>query len=48
MTSADAKKTMFDVGVSLSLLSPSDTGEMMVSEMQRWGKVIRDSGIKPE
>ena len=48
MTSADASKTMFDVGVSLSLLSPADTGEMMVSEMQRWSKVIRDNGIKPE
>lgn len=48
MTSTDASKTMFDVGVSLSLLSPADTGEMMVSEMQRWSKVIRDNAIKPE
>ena len=29
-------------------LTPEEYGAYIKSEMQRWGKVIRDAGIKPE
>jgi tripartite-type tricarboxylate transporter receptor subunit TctC len=44
----DSQKALFDAGVSPAILSPAETGDLMVKDMQRWSKVIRDIGIKPD
>jgi tripartite-type tricarboxylate transporter receptor subunit TctC len=44
----EAQKALFDAGVSPSILPPMETAELMVRDMQRWSKVIRDIGIKPD
>ena len=48
MNSADTQKALFDAGVQLSLAAPEETGEFMIKEMDRWGKVIKDMGIKAD
>ena len=48
MASAETKKAMYDAGVEVSLSSPEALGEYMVQEMDRWGKVVKDAGIKLE
>ena len=48
MASAETKKAMYDAGVEVSLSSPEALGEYMVHEMDRWGKVVKDTGIKLE
>ena len=44
----ETQKALFDAGVSPSILNPTETAELMVRDMQRWSKVIRDIGIKPD
>jgi tripartite-type tricarboxylate transporter receptor subunit TctC len=44
----DSQKALFDAGVSPAILTPAETGDLMVKDMQRWSKVIRDIGIKPD
>jgi tripartite-type tricarboxylate transporter receptor subunit TctC len=44
----ESQKALFDAGVSPAILPPAETGELMVKDMQRWSKVIRDIGIKPD
>jgi tripartite-type tricarboxylate transporter receptor subunit TctC len=44
----DTQKALFDAGVSPAILNPTETGELMLKDMQRWSKVIRDVGIKPD
>ena len=46
--SPESQKALFDAGVSPAILSPAETGDLMVKDMQRWSKVIRDIGIKPD
>ena len=48
MASAETKNAMYDAGVEVSLSSPEALGEYMVQEMDRWGKVVKDAGIKLE
>jgi tripartite-type tricarboxylate transporter receptor subunit TctC len=44
----DSQKALFDAGVSPAILTPAETGDLMVKDMQRWSKVIRELGIKPD
>ena len=44
----ESQKALFDAGVSPAISSPTETAELMVKDMQRWSKVIRDIGIKPD
>ncbi len=44
----DTKKAMFDAGVEVSLSSPEALGDYMVKEMERWGKVVKETGVKLE
>ena len=48
MDSAETKKAMFDAGVEISLSSPEALGDYMVKELERWGKVVKDTGAKLE
>lgn len=48
MASADTKKALFDAGVEVSPSTPEAMADYMVKEMARWGKVVKDTGIKLE
>jgi tripartite-type tricarboxylate transporter receptor subunit TctC len=48
MASADTKKALFDAGVDVAPSTPEAMSDYMVKEMARWGKVVKDTGIKLE
>jgi tripartite-type tricarboxylate transporter receptor subunit TctC len=48
MATPETKKAMFDAGVEVSLSTPEALAQLMVSEMDKWGKVVKESGIKIE
>ena len=43
-----AKARFTDLGASLLPGSPADFGKLIADETDKWGKVIRFAGIKPE
>ncbi|OGB04973.1 MAG: MFS transporter [Burkholderiales bacterium RIFCSPHIGHO2_12_FULL_61_11] len=48
MDSPETKKALFNAGVEVSPSSPEAMSEYMVQEMERWGKVVKETGIKIE
>jgi tripartite-type tricarboxylate transporter receptor subunit TctC len=48
MASADTKKALYDAGVEVAPSTPEAMSDYMVKEMDRWGKVVKDAGIKLE
>ncbi|MGY8904082.1 MAG: Bug family tripartite tricarboxylate transporter substrate binding protein [Burkholderiales bacterium] len=48
MSSPETKKALYDAGVEPSSSTPEAMSEYMVKEMARWGKVVKDIGIKLE
>ncbi len=48
MNTADTKKALFDAGVDVSPSTPEAMSEYMVQEMERWGKVVKETGVKLE
>lgn len=48
MATPETRKAMFDAGVEVSLSTPEALAQLMVSEMDKWGKVVKESGIKIE
>lgn len=48
MSSPETKKALYTAGVEVSLSSPEGMSEYMVQELSRWGKVVKDTGIKIE
>lgn len=48
MNSPDTKKAMYIAGVEVSPSSPEAMSAYMVQEMERWGKVVKETGIKIE
>ncbi len=48
MATPETKKAMFDAGVEVSLSTPEALTQLMVSDMAKWGKVVKDTGIKIE
>ena len=48
MNSPDTKKALFDAGVEVAPSSPEAMTEYLVQELARWGKVVKDTGIKLE
>ncbi|WP_293604834.1 Bug family tripartite tricarboxylate transporter substrate binding protein [Polaromonas sp. UBA4122] len=48
MDSPDTKKALYNAGVEVSPSSPEAMSEYMVQEMERWGKVVKETGIKIE
>ena len=43
-----ASARFIDLGASLLPGSPADFGNLIASETEKWGKVIKFAGIKPE
>jgi tripartite-type tricarboxylate transporter receptor subunit TctC len=48
MESAETKKALYDAGVEVSLSTPEALSDYMVREMERWGKVVKETGVKLE
>ena len=48
MATAETRKAMFDAGVEVSLSTPEGLADYMAQEIERWGKVVKDAGIKME
>jgi tripartite-type tricarboxylate transporter receptor subunit TctC len=48
MINPENQKAMFDAGVQVSLSTPEALSQLMVSEMDKWGKVVKEAGIKLE
>jgi tripartite-type tricarboxylate transporter receptor subunit TctC len=45
LSSADTKKELYAAGVEADISSPEALNTLMVQELDRWGKVIKDAGI---
>jgi tripartite-type tricarboxylate transporter receptor subunit TctC len=48
LADATIKQRLSDIGVIVRGGSPEDFGKFCASETAKWGKVIRDAGIKPD
>jgi tripartite-type tricarboxylate transporter receptor subunit TctC len=48
MNTPETQKAMFDAGVEVSLSTPAAMSQLMVSELDKWGKVVKEAGIKIE
>jgi tripartite-type tricarboxylate transporter receptor subunit TctC len=42
------KARLADLGNTVYASSPADFGKLIADETEKWGKVIRAAGIKPE
>lgn len=48
MNLPDTKKSLYDAGVEVSLSTPEAMSAYIVQELDRWGKVVKDTGIRIE
>ncbi|HEY0822178.1 MAG TPA: tripartite tricarboxylate transporter substrate binding protein [Ramlibacter sp.] len=48
MASPETKKALFDAGVEPSPSTPQEMGAFLTVELERWGKVVKDAGVKLE
>ena len=44
LSTAEARKLMASAGVDVATSTPEDFGRLMQSELDRWGKVVRETG----
>jgi len=44
LSKPDARKLMNSAGVNVATSSPEDLEKLLVSELDRWGKVVKDTG----
>ena len=42
------KKKFADMGATLIMSSPADFGKYVADETEKWGKVVKFSGAKPD
>lgn len=48
MAAPDTKKALFEAGVDVSISSPEAMNDYLQQELERWGRVAREIGIKLE
>ena len=48
MNTTETNKAMYEAGVEVSLSTPDALTQLMTSEMSKWGKVVKEAGIKLE
>lgn len=48
MNSSETRKALYDAGVEAASSSPEAMSDYMLRELERWGKVVKDIGIKLE
>jgi tripartite-type tricarboxylate transporter receptor subunit TctC len=48
MNTPETQKAMFDAGVEVNLSTPEAMSQLMVSELDKWGKVVKEAGVKLE
>jgi len=48
MAGADTRKALYDAGVEPTPSSPEEMSAYMAQELARWGKVVKDAGVKLE
>lgn len=48
MSSPETRKALYDAGVEVAHSTPEAMSDYMVQEMDRWGKVVKETGIKLE
>ena len=48
MNTPETQKAMFDAGVEVSLSTPEALSQLMVSDLDKWGKVVKEAGIRLE
>jgi len=48
MAAADTKKALFDAGVEPSPSTPEEMSAYLAQELVRWGKVVKEAGVKLE
>jgi tripartite-type tricarboxylate transporter receptor subunit TctC len=48
LTKADVKERLFSAGMDAVVTTPEEFGAIIKSEMIKWGKVIKDAGIRDE
>jgi tripartite-type tricarboxylate transporter receptor subunit TctC len=48
MNNPENQKAFYDAGVQVSLSTPEALNQLMVAEMDKWGKVVKEAGIKLE
>ena len=48
MNSPETRKALFDAGVEPTPSTPQAMSDYMVQELARWGKVVKDTGVKLE
>jgi len=46
MALPDVQKALFEAGVQISLSSPQELTKLMQEESTKWGKVVKDAGIR--
>jgi tripartite-type tricarboxylate transporter receptor subunit TctC len=48
MAAPDTKKALFDAGVEPAPSTPEEMSAYLAQELMRWGKVVKDAGVKLE
>jgi tripartite-type tricarboxylate transporter receptor subunit TctC len=44
----DIKAKYDDLGLNTLAISPAEFGKLIADDIQKWGKVIKFAGIKPQ
>jgi tripartite-type tricarboxylate transporter receptor subunit TctC len=48
LANAKIKAKLADLGATVLVNSPADFGKLVVDETEKWGKVVKSTGIKAE
>ena len=48
MNSPETKKALYDAGVEPTPSTPEEMSDYMIKELERWGKVVKEAGVKLE